>query len=291
MEDQHKDPDEHTQPGELPVQMADKAPLAIGTQLGSYRIKRLLAVGGMGAIYEAIDTAGERVAVKCLTRELQSDADGTARFIAEIRATARIDSPHVVKIFEAGGGTGGIPLYYVMEFLDGQDLGDLLERGGPLSAREAVGVVLQACAGLAAAHDLGIVHRDFGIAKIVGAGSSKLTQTTSLFGSPAYMSPEQVRSTKNVDARADVWSLGVVLYELLSGAMPFDGENHGAILASIVADAPIPLRTVAPKVPPELEAIVMRCLSKNLDERQPSMSVLAAELDPFAGANLGACRQ
>jgi eukaryotic-like serine/threonine-protein kinase len=210
--------DEHTQPGDIPVLGTARAPLTPGMRLGRYTVKRLLAVGGMGAIYEGLaHDDGERVAIKCLTRDLAADAEGLARFLAEIRSTARIESAHVVRIFDAGGGgADGVPPYYVMEFLEGQDLGDLLERHGPLPIREAVDAVLQACAGLSEAHALGIIHRDiktsnlfktndlvkvvdFGIAKVLElpdddvSGASprydqgKLTQTTSLFGSPSNM--------------------------------------------------------------------------------------------------------
>ncbi len=256
----------------------------------------------MGYVYEArtIDS-GASVAVKCLLPQLATDAECVARFLREAQATARIRSAHVVRVFETGGGDGQVPPYFVMEYLDGQDLGHIVDAQGPLAVAEAVDAVLQACAGVGEAHALGIVHRDikpsnlircgrtikvvdFGISKALAhhdAHHGKLTETSAVFGSPTYMSPEQVRSAKHVDARADVWALGIVLYELLCGAPPFTGDNGGAILAASVADDPPSLRARAPQVPPALEEIVRRCLVKNRDRRIGSVAELAGLLTAF----------
>ncbi|NOU30908.1 MAG: protein kinase [Polyangiaceae bacterium] len=270
------------------------SPIAVGKVLGArFRVERIMGVGGMAYVYEAKRLAdGARVAVKCLLPALSNDAVNVTRFLREAEATARVRSPHVVQIFETSTGTAdGVPPYFVMEYLEGQDLGEVLEANGPFSVDLAVDAVLQACAGVSAAHALGIVHRDlkpsnlfrcgrtikvvdFGIAKSLDAGGGALTETSETFGSPRYMSPEQVRATKGVDARTDVWSMGVVLYELLSGAVPFDGETAGAVLASIVADEPPSLRARAPHVPAALEAIVNRCLAKDRDRRLQSMAEL-----------------
>ncbi|NOU33400.1 MAG: protein kinase [Polyangiaceae bacterium] len=286
------------------------SPLKQGQVLqGRFRIHRIIGVGGMGYVYEArtIDS-GASVAVKCLLPQLATDAECVARFLREAQATARIRSPHVVRVFETGGGDALVPPFFVMEFLDGQDLGHIVDAQGPLPVADAVDAVLQACAGVAEAHALGIVHRDlkpsnlircgrtikvvdFGISKALAhhdAHQGKLTETSAVFGSPTYMSPEQVRSAKYVDARADVWALGVVLYELLSGSVPFSGDNGGAILAAIVADDPPSLRARAPQVPPALEEIVRRCLVKNRDRRLGSVAELSSLLSAFVAGRSGA---
>ncbi len=286
------------------------SPLKQGQVLqGRFRIHRIIGVGGMGYVYEArtIDS-GASVAVKCLLPQLATDAECVARFLREAQATARIRSAHVVRVFETGGGDAQVPPYFVMEYLDGQDLGHIVDAQGPLPVADAVDAVLQACAGVGEAHALGIVHRDlkpsnlircgriikvvdFGISKALAhhdAHQGKLTETSAVFGSPTYMSPEQVRSAKYVDARADVWALGVVLYELLSGSVPFSGDNGGAILAAIVADDPPSLRARAPQVPPALEEIVRRCLVKNRDHRLGSVAELAGLLSAFVAGRSGA---
>lgn len=286
------------------------SPLKQGQVLqGRFRIHRIIGVGGMGYVYEArtIDS-GASVAVKCLLPQLATDAECVARFLREAQATARIRSAHVVRVFETGGGDAQVPPYFVMEYLDGQDLGHIVDAQGPLPVADAVDAVLQACAGVGEAHAIGIVHRDlkpsnlircgrtikvvdFGISKALAhhdAHQGKLTETSAVFGSPTYMSPEQVRSAKHVDARADIWALGVVLYELLCGAPPFTGDNGGAILAAIVADDPPSLRARAPQVPPALEEIVRRCLVKNRDRRVGSVAELAALLTAFASGRSGA---
>ncbi|NOU30909.1 MAG: protein kinase [Polyangiaceae bacterium] len=274
------------------------SPLKIGSVLGSIvRIERIVGVGGMAYVYEARRTSdGSRVAVKCMLPALSHDAVDVTRFLREAEATSRLRSPHVARIFETSSGVAdGVPPYFVMEYLEGQDLGAELAANGPLSVASAVDAVLQACAGVVEAHALGIVHRDlkpsnlfrcgrtikvvdFGIAKSLEPGGGTLTETSDTFGSPRYMSPEQVRSTKSVDARTDVWSMGVVLYELLSGTVPFDGETAGAVLAAIVADEPPSLRARAPRVPAALEAIVNRCLAKDREHRVQSVQELAALL-------------
>ncbi len=272
---------------------------------GVVRVERLVGVGGMAYVYEARRTGdGARVAVKCMLPALASDAVNVTRFLREADATSRVRSPNVVRIFETSSGAAeGVPPYFVMEYLEGEDLALALEVGGALPVAMAVDAVLQACAGVAEAHALGIVHRDlkpsnlircgriikvvdFGIAKSLEAGAGTLTETSDTFGSPSYMSPEQVRSTKRVDARSDVWSMGVVLYELLSGTVPFGGDTAGAVLAAIVADDPPSLRQPAPHVPPALEAIVLRCLVKDRERRVQSMHELVGLLRSFAAGDV-----
>lgn len=273
---------------------------------GRYRVERVIGEGGMGVVLAAehLDL-GERVAVKLLLPDTARLEDAVARFQREARSAARIPSEHVARVMDVGTLADGTP-YLVMEYLEGRDLSAELAARGPLPIEEAVGYVLQAAVGVSEAHALGIVHRDlkpsnlllarlpsgrslvkvldFGIAKLTDDGDgSKLTKSFSALGSIAYMSPEQLRTAKDVDVRADVWGFGVVLFELLSGQMPFDGESVTAIAAAITVDQPRRLRTYRPEVPPELEAVILTCLEKNRDARAPSLAALAQSLVPFGG--------
>jgi serine/threonine-protein kinase len=193
----------------------------------------------------------------------------------------------------------------VMEFLQGSDLSQYLERTGPLPIEEAVEYVLQACEALAEAHSLGIIHRDlkpanlfrtvrpdgtpavklldFGISKVTTADQS-MTQTSSMMGSPLYMAPEQMTSAKHVDARADVWAIGVILHELVAAHTPFGGETVPELCAKILTQPPPPLRQLRPDAPPALERVILRCLEKDREARYPNVAALAADLRPFAPA-------
>lgn len=264
----------------------------------------LLGAGGMGAVFRAERIAlNEPVAIKFLHPKLALDKDAIARFIREAQATSRIKNEHVVRILDVGSTENGLP-FLVMDLLEGRDLGDVAEQG-PLSITDAVDFVLQAAEALAEAHALGIVHRDikpanlwlgrrsdgsplvkvldFGISKLAptAGGDSKLTETSAVFGSPTYMSPEQIRSSKKVDARTDVWSLAVVLYELLTGRQPFEAETSGGVLASISADPPIPFLPRRPDSPPALDRAILACLEKDVS-RRASLAALATMLMPMA---------
>jgi serine/threonine-protein kinase len=306
-----------------PATSNDALPKAGDVIDGKYRVERDLAEGGMGAILLATDLAtNEHVAIKVMLPEAMEIEGAVTRFEREARAAAGIVSEHVVRIFHVGELQNGAP-FMVMEYLEGKDLGEVVGPEKSLSIAEASDYVLQACEAMAEAHKSGIVHRDlkpsnlflaerkdgpkivkvldFGISKfsadspVVGKEGAALTATRTMMGSPLYMSPEQVRSAKNVDRRSDIWSLGVILYELLSGRLPFEGDNPGAICAMIVADAPVPLRWMKKDLP---EALSRRrrarfCVASIRVERRARRSCTSTEDDgererDFADAARGA---
>ncbi len=258
------------------------------TIANKYRVTRILGEGGMGLVYEAKHEAlGTAVAIKVLRDEVMKDQEAVARFAREARAAAVLRGPHAARILDVGEAEGGQP-FMVMELLDGNDLGDELERRGPLPVLEAIDYVAQACDAIAEAHDLGIVHRDlkpanlfliriagrrmvkvldFGISRYDGAGEQRVTQTQSAFGTPLYMSPEALRSAKHTDARSDVWAFGVILYELLTGMPPFLGDTATAVAVSVTVDKPKALAGVRPDIPPELDAIIARAMDKDPSRR------------------------
>jgi serine/threonine-protein kinase len=271
-----------------------------------YVLERILGEGGMGVVFAARHLElDETVAIKMLRPSETSTEENVERFLREARLASKIKNEHVVRIIDVARERGSAPPYIVMEYLDGIDLAELIARG-PLSSIEAVDYVLQACEALAEAHALGIVHRDlkpsnllltrrpdgspllkvldFGISKTHAGDDSKLTTTSAVFGSPAYMSPEQIRSAKNVDQRCDVWSLAVVLFELVTGRLPFEGDSAAAVLAAIAADPPLALLQLAPSAPPQLESALVACLVKNREKRVASVAHLADLLEPFASA-------
>ncbi len=274
---------------------------------GKYRVERLIGTGGMGLVIEVTHVhLREPMALKILRPEAAKKATLVSRFQREGRASVRIKSEHVARVNDVGVLPSGDP-YMVMELLTGTDLQRLCRERGPLPVGEAVEYVVQACEGVAAAHELGIIHRDlkpgnlfltwrtdgspllkvvdFGVSKILETDGERkedsLTAADGILGSPLYMSPEQIRYAKGVDARADVWSLGAILYRLIAGRSPFDVGSIAQILVSIVADEPEPLRTHQPAVPAALEAIVARCLEKDHKRRIQSAAELARELAPF----------
>jgi serine/threonine-protein kinase len=275
---------------------------------GKYSVERVLGRGGMGVVLAAQHLQlEERVAIKLMLPEVATNGEAVARFVREARAAAKIKSEHVARVSDVGTLDGGVP-YMVMECLEGADLGALLSTRGRLPVEEVAEYVLQACEAIAEAHALGIVHRDlkpsnlylthrrdgtpvikvldFGISKVSGDAREKsdgaLTRTSALMGSPLYMSPEQMTSSRDVDARTDIWSLGVVMYELLSGAPPFTAPTLPQMCALILEGALPPLRTQVPEVPEGVEAIVGRCLTRDLGRRFATVAELAVALAPFA---------
>jgi serine/threonine protein kinase len=275
---------------------------------GKFIVERVLGVGGMGVVVAARHMQlGQTVAIKFLRRSAATSPESVNRFLREARASVGLQSAHVVRVMDVGTLDDGLP-FMVMEHLNGTDLGQSLEVRGVLPIEEAVDCLVQAMDAVAEAHSIGIVHRDlkpsnlfltvrtdgsplvkvldFGISKAVDTGNQPvdLTSTSMVLGSPLYMSPEQVRSTKSVDTRTDVWALGVILYELVAGVPPFEAETVTGLCAKIVADPPVPLRSRRPEIPTALEAVVNRCLDKEVSRRFRSVADLAAALRPFASS-------
>jgi serine/threonine-protein kinase len=260
-----------------------------------YRVDQVLGEGGMGVVVAATHLGLEQpVAIKFLHADAMRDKDSVERFLREAKVAAMVRSDHVARVHDVGSLDGGVP-YIVMEHLEGNDLGNLIDLQGPLPIDEACEIALQACAALAEVHAAGIVHRDlkpsnlfvtrradgspdlklldFGISKIAspmeGGVDPALTATATIMGSPSYMSPEQLRSTKEVDARTDIWSLGAVLYEAVTGKPAFRGENVPQVCAMIAAEDPAAPSSLREGIPAELEQAIMMCLVKKPDERIP----------------------
>ncbi len=288
--------------------MVEPAPVNLGDVLaGKYRVERVLGVGGMGVVVAATHLElGQLVALKFLLPAAEANAEATARFIREARAAVRISSEHVARVTDVGRLENGSP-YMVMEYLDGVDLGEHV-KGALLPIETAVDFVLQACEAIAVAHALGIVHRDlkpanlfvtmrpdgsalikvldFGISKVAGVADQhpSLTKTSAVMGSPLYMSPEQMKSARNVDVRTDIWALGTILHELIAGSPPFGGESLGEVFAAVMTLDVKPLRTLRPDTPEGLERLVLRALEKDPERRISNVAELAVALAPFAPA-------
>jgi eukaryotic-like serine/threonine-protein kinase len=276
-----------------------------------YEVEAILGSGAMGVVFSArhIDL-GQRFAIKFLHPQIAKDNAAITRFLREARAASGIQSEHVVRVHDIARTETGTP-YLVMEYLTGTDLQRVGRARGPLPISEVIGYVLQACEALAEAHVAGIVHRDlkpgnlflthyadgsplvkvldFGISKIASAGQvpgmpldESLTADGQILGSPFYMSPEQLRSSKGVDARTDIWALGSMIYKLLAGRYAFPSEAAAVYIAAITSEPPSPLRPFRPDVPVELERVILRCLELDMSRRFQNVGEFARALQPFA---------
>ncbi len=294
--------------GEAPTRITSAVPIGRGVLLaGKYEVDRVLGEGGMGIVVAARHVhLNQKVALKFLLPDVAKDPDTVKRFLREAQSASQIRSEHVARVIDVGTLESGAP-FMVMEFLEGRDLGALLNESGALQPQQAVDFLLQGMEAIAEAHAAGIIHRDikpanlfltrradgtpfvkvldFGLSKniVEDRNQQSLTRSsTGAMGSPLYMAPEQVRSAKAATHQSDVWSLGVVLFELITNDTPFDGENIGALLAAIVADKPKRLREVNPSLPEGLETAVMRCLEKAPQARHADLGALARALSPHA---------
>ncbi len=275
---------------------------------GKYQVLELLGVGGVGFVVAANHVElGQRVALKFLRPEMLANPEVVGRFSQEALAAVKIKSEHVARVFDVGNMPDGAP-FIVIEHLEGKNLEEILSEQGPLPIKRAIDYVMQACEALADAHACGVVHRDvkpenlfltqrsqgievikmldFGVSKVALTGSAfdnrlPLVRTMLPVGSPVYMSPEQIRASKDVDVRTDIWSTGCVLYELLTGRPAFDAPSVTELAATILEQDPVPVRSVRPEVPPALEAIITRCLEKNPHKRYQNIAELALALYPF----------
>ena len=290
-------------------------PIAAGRRVGPYEVLSAIGVGGMGEVYRARDSRlGREVALKVLPREHSSDPGRVRRFRREARALAALSHPNILALYDAGRSDG--TAYACFELLDGETLREKLERG-PLSPRKVVEWGTEVCRGLAAAHARGIVHRDlkpenlafaadgsikildFGLASVANTddgtggwdtnGTRTATQAGAFLGTPGYMSPEQVRG-RSADARSDIFALGAVLYEMLTGQRAFDGATAADTISAVLLCDPSEAAACGGSMPAELERVVRRCLEKEPGDRFQTARDLAFALESLSGAPVGAPR-
>lgn len=278
-------------------------PLAPGTMVGEYRVDRKLGAGAFGAVYSGEQPLiGKKVAVKVLHRKLSAEPEAVSRFIAEARAVNRIRHRNIIDIFSFGT-LNGLQHYFVMELCDGETLGQLLDREGRVGLARALPIFRGIAEGLDAAHEAGVTHRDlkpdnvflaaekdgsffpklldFGVAKLVEGGQAHKTATGVAMGTPRYMSPEQARGRK-VDHRTDIYALGVLIHETLTGRPPFDGESVMDVLMKHMVEPPPPMSRVCPDLPEQLDAPVLAMMAKSASARPGTASGAVAALAEVA---------
>jgi serine/threonine-protein kinase len=279
---------------------------------GKFKVERMLGRGGMGAVFAAHhEFLNQRVALKLVLGSIAESKEARDRFMNEARAAFGIQSEHIARVLDVGEDQGRP--FMVLEYLEGADLARIVEERGPLPVVEAVDYVVQALDAIGQAHAKGIIHRDLkpanlfivrgsdgqGIVKVLDFGISKMTNplapdsggmtsTKAMLGSPYYMSPEQLRSSRTVDARTDIWAIGIILHELLTGEVPYKGDNLGELFANILEQDAPPIGAKRPDVPPELQHVVLRCLQRKADHRYANVWELARDLVRFASPRAGA---
>ncbi|NOY90729.1 MAG: serine/threonine protein kinase [Deltaproteobacteria bacterium] len=256
---------------------------------GKYRIDKLIGKGGMGAVYQAEHVKlGKQVAIKVLLEGHGAGSSAAKRFAREARAAGSIGHPNIVQVFDLGTLEDGAP-YLVMELLDGETLADRLELAGAIPSELTIQIMEQILSALHAAHERGIIHRDlkpdnvfltqgrtgvtaklldFGVSKnIVDENTMSLTRTGAVVGTPYYLAPEQARGDRVMDRRVDIWAAGVLMYEALTGMLPFNADNYNALLVKILQQRPVPPSRIRPTLPPALEAVIMTAMAHEADER------------------------
>lgn len=270
-----------------------------------YRVDRVLGKGGMGIVVAAVHVdLGHQVALKMMLPDREHSSENHERFLREARASVRLKSQHVARVLDVGTDEHDLP-FIAMEYLEGKDLHETLKKQGPLSIEEATEYVLQTCEAVGEAHAAGIVHRDlkpanmfltqdvsgapcikvldFGISKLLDSELA-LTQEAQSLGSPLYMSPEALGSAKNVDARTDIWALGIILFQLVAKRTPFHAPTMAQLCTRILTDTPTPLSEYRQDVPAGFEAVIHKCLQRERDARYTNVAELALALAPFAPA-------
>jgi serine/threonine protein kinase len=290
-------------------QPTERSPVNAGDLVaGKYRVERVLGVGGMGVVVAARHVElGELFALKFLLPSFRKDPEVARRFAREARTGIRVKNEHVARVFDVGTLPDGAP-YMVMEHLTGSDVASILEKRGQLPLDEAIDLLLQGCEALCDAHSVGIVHRDlkpanlfviagsdglpfvkvldFGISKhIASVDDLAATSSATILGSPLYMSPEQLTSSKDVDRRADIWSLGVILYEMVTGRTPFEADSFVVLTSAILGGKFEPVSKLLPGVPPAVDALIAAMLTVDRDARLPSVEALGQRLAPFGTAH------
>jgi len=279
--------------------------ISAGQSIGSYRILNKIGTGGMGAVYLAEHPLiGKKVALKVIHRELAGNKEVVQRFFQEAKAVTRINHEHIVEIHDFGVTPEG-DHFYIMEYLEGKTLAQVLSAERTVEMMRSLHIGAQIASALAAAHANGVIHRDlkpdnvmlthrlgdpdfvklldFGLAKIFASASAVKTAAGVLLGTPQYMSPEACESRSSIDARTDVYALGILLFQMCTGRLPFDGETMGEVLVKQVTQLPPAPRAINPNIPPSVEQIILRCLAKTPDHRFPTMNQLReALLDPEA---------